>query len=180
MIGIWERVNILIFMLWVIVFAIVLIGKNYLIKWAKEHPVTMYYLLTFLISWGGLTIIAGGPNGISPNYAIKSFLPVYLITVAGPFISGLLMVGLYDGIKGYREFVSRLFKWRVHAKWYLAAIFVTPITVFSALLMLSFISPAFQPAIFGSEDSPVAASFGISEAGIIELFLFVLMLGRQY
>jgi len=32
MIGIWERINILIFMLWVIVFAIDLLGKNLGIK----------------------------------------------------------------------------------------------------------------------------------------------------
>ena len=30
----------------------------------KKHPVPTYYVLTFLISWGGILLVIGGPGEI--------------------------------------------------------------------------------------------------------------------
>ncbi|MBS1976597.1 MAG: CPBP family intramembrane metalloprotease [Bacteroidetes bacterium] len=146
-------------------------------KFIKEHAVTAYYVVTLLISWGGLVIMLGGMDQISPYRVNASFLPLYLVTVAGPIIAGILLTGLYDGINGYREFLSRLIKWRVETKWYVAALFIAPLTVFTTLFALSLFSPVFQPGILSSANNPIASSFGISGASKIELFLFVALLG---
>lgn len=151
---------------------------NYPKNVIKEYPIAAYYFVTLLISWGGLIIISGGLNQINPYQPSDTpFLYLYLVTVAGPCVAGLLLIGLYDGIKGYRAFLTRLFKWRVKAKWYILAFFIAPVTVFTSLIVLSLFDPDFLPGIFSSKENPVASAFGIAGANKLELFLFVLMIG---
>jgi membrane protease YdiL (CAAX protease family) len=142
-----------------------------------RNPVIAYYLVTFLISWGGLVLMLGGPDRISSQQTDFPFLPLYLITVAGPSIGGILLTGIFDGKRGYRDFISRLIKWRVKGIWYAAAVLIAPVTVFTTLLVLSLFSPAFVPGIFRAGENPVASAFGIPGGDKMTLFLFVLMLG---
>ena len=144
---------------------------------AMRHQVIAYYFVTFLISWGGLALMLGGPKSISSQSTNFPFLPLYLVTVAGPCIGGILLTGIFDGKKGYRDFVSRLIKWRVKGKWYAVAVLIAPVTVFTTLLVLSLFSPAFIPGIFRIGENPVATAFGIPGGNKMSLFLFVLMLG---
>jgi membrane protease YdiL (CAAX protease family) len=142
-----------------------------------EHPVATYYLVTFLISWGGLVLMLGGPDEITSQPTNAPFLPLYFVTVAGPSIAGILLTGLYSGEKGYREFFSRLFRWRVRVKWYVAALLIAPFTVFTTLLALSLFSPVFLPGIFSGGDNPVASMFGLPGTNKITLLFFVIMIG---
>ena len=146
-------------------------------SFATRHPVVAYYLVTFLISWAGLVILLGGPHRISSQLTEFHFLPLYLVTVAGPCIGGLLLTGIFDGRSGYRDFLYRLVKWRVKVIWYAAAVLIAPVTVFTTLFVLSFFSPVFVTGIFSDGDNPVATAFGISGDDRVTLLLFVVMLG---
>lgn len=150
---------------------------NHLKNLAKEHPVAIFYLVTFLISWGGLVLLLGGPDQITAQPTNVPFIPLYLITVSGPFLAGVLLTGIYNGTEGYRKFLTRLFKYRVKAEWYAIALLVAPVTVFTTLLTLWVFSPEFLPGIFTSGDSPVALSFGLAGSDKMTLVLFVLMIG---
>jgi len=143
----------------------------------KKHPLLTYYFVTFLISWGGGVVASGGPGQISSRKSDLPFLPLYFITVAGPMFASLLLTGLYNGKKGYRELLSRLFKWRVPAKWYAVVLLSAPVSVFAALFALTLSSPAFMPGIFSSGNNPVALAFGLPADNKIILLLFVLGLG---
>jgi uncharacterized protein len=148
-----------------------------MINWFKKHPVITYYFVTFLISWGGVVLISGGPGRISSRPGDIPFMSLYLMTVSGPFLASILLTGLYGGKKGYRELLSRLCKWRVPAKWYVVALFAAPLSVFAALFALTFISPVFMPGIFSSGDNPVALAFGLKSGDKIMFLLFVLGIG---
>jgi len=93
----------------------------------KKHPVLSYFALAFAISWGGVLLVIGGPGAIpgTAEEATKLFPAVYLVTVAGPSLAGLLLTGLAGGWTAFRELGSRLLKWRVGARWYAVAI-LTP------------------------------------------------------
>jgi uncharacterized protein len=143
----------------------------------KKYPVLIYYIVTFLISWGGLVLVLGGPKHISSQPSNLPFVPLYLVTVAGPILASLVLTGLYDGKWGYRELFSRLLKWRVPSRWYAAALLPAPLTVFAALFILTLFSPVFLPAIFSSGNHPVASLFGLAEGDKISLMLFVFVLG---
>ena len=120
---------------------------------------------------------SGGPGQISSRKSDLPFLPLYFITVAGPMFASLLLTGLCDGKKGYHELLSRLFKWRVPAKWYAVVLLAAPVSVFIALFALTLSSPAFMPGIFSSGNNPVALAFGLPADNKIIFLLFVLGLG---
>ena len=70
--------------------------KSRIITLFKKHPLLTYYLVTFLLSWGGVVLISGGPGQISSKPGDVPFLPLYFITVAGPMLASLLLTGLYN------------------------------------------------------------------------------------
>lgn len=139
----------------------------------RRYPVPVYFGLTFVLSWGGMLLAigsAGGMRGTTPA-SDPRFAWAVMAMLAGPSVIGLLMTALVEGRTGLREFVSRLLMWRVGARWYAVAVLTAPITMAAALMALSFISPAFLPGIFISDDKAslllVSLAVGVS-AGVFE------------
>src|SRR5829696_2620000 len=64
----------------------------------KSHPVLSYFVLAFAISWGGILPIIGGVGAIpgTAEETTELFPAVYLVTVAGPSLAGLLLTGLLE------------------------------------------------------------------------------------
>jgi membrane protease YdiL (CAAX protease family) len=128
----------------------------------KSHPVLSYFVLAFAISWGGILPIIGGVGAIpgTAEQTTKLFPAVYLVTVAGPSLAGLLLTGLTGGWTAFRELGSRLLKWRVGARWYAVALLTTPLTVMATLLSLSLISPEFLPGFLTTSVKASLLQFG--------------------
>jgi len=147
------------------------------VKTLNKYPIASYYLLTLLISWGGLVLMVGGPEYVSSQPSQTPFLPLYLITVAGPFLAGIILTGLINGKEGYRNLFHRLLKWRLRTKWYMAIIFIPLITVFTALFALTIVSPIYTPGIFSEGTNPIAVTFGLPDNDKMMLVLFVVMIG---
>jgi membrane protease YdiL (CAAX protease family) len=114
---------------------------------------------------------------MSPHETNPPFLPLYFVTIAGPSIAGILLTYFYDGTKGMRIFLAQLFKWRVQPRWYVIALFIAPVTVFTTLLILFLVSPVFLPGIFSTGNNHLASMFGLAGSSKLTLLLFVLMLG---
>jgi hypothetical protein len=114
----------------------------------KSHSVLTYYVLVFAISWGGFLLV-GGPGFLSgTNWKTDPlFLFAVWLMVTGPPVAGILLTGLVRGNAGLRELLSRLLKWRVGVRWYVAALLVAPLLQAAILFGLSRISPVFLPAI---------------------------------
>lgn len=110
----------------------------------KRHSVLTYFIITFIISWGGF-ILAIGPSGFTNTnvWQESSFGYVVLSMLTGPSIAGLLMISLIDGKSGFRKFFSRLFRWRVGMKWYAMALLPAPALSLLTLWLLSISSPFF-------------------------------------
>jgi uncharacterized protein len=136
----------------------------------KRHPVLSYFVLAFAISWGGILPIIGGVGAIpgTAEQTTKLFPAVYLVTVAGPSLAGLLLTGLTGGWTGFRELGSRLLKWRVGARWYAVALLTTPLTVMATLLSLSLISPEFLPGFLATSVKASMLQFGfVASVGLL-------------
>ncbi|HPL14492.1 MAG TPA: CPBP family glutamic-type intramembrane protease [Candidatus Aminicenantes bacterium] len=129
----------------------------------KNHPVLIYYFLVFLISWGGILVLIGGPGNIpgTKEQAEKLFVPALLIMFSGPFVSGLLMSFLVDGKEGLRKLLLRLGQWRVKARWYAVAVLTGPLLVAAVLFMLSIFNKAFLPGIVTTQNVPASLLFGL-------------------
>jgi membrane protease YdiL (CAAX protease family) len=132
-----------------------------------KHPVVTCFVLTFLISWGGILVVLGPGAFTGATEPTDVQLPfVYLAMFAGPAVAGLLLTGVASGKAGFRDLLSRLLTWRVAARWYAVALLAAPLLMMAVLLPLSLTSPGFLPGIFASDDKASLLLMGIA-AGVM-------------
>ena len=132
-----------------------------------RHPVVTYFVLTFLISWGGILVVLGPGAFTGATVPTEALLPlVFLAMFAGPSVAGILMTGLVDGKAGFHDLRSRLLKWRVGVRWYVVALLTAPLVATAVLLPLSFSFAGFLPALFASDDKASLLVFGLA-AGLM-------------
>lgn len=120
----------------------------------KRHPVLTYFALTFAISWGDILLVIGGAGGVPGTPEQFERLMPFAIPamLGGPSVAGLLLTGLVDGRAGFRALLSRLFSWRVGARWYAVALLTAPLVFGAVLLALTLTSPVFLPGILTTSD----------------------------
>lgn len=121
------------------------------LRLAKNLPLLAYYLLVFLISWGGVLLAVGpqGFAGINISYDTQ-LMVVGSIIGFGPLIAGLMMIGLLYGRAGFRDLWARLRKWRVHWSWYAVALLTGPVLSLLVLQVLGL-----RPAI-ATDPNPIS------------------------
>jgi membrane protease YdiL (CAAX protease family) len=137
----------------------------------KRYQVLIYFILVFVISWGGILLIVG-PGGL-PTTAerLESLgMAVYMAMLAGPGLAGILLTGLVHGRKGFRELFSRLFKWRVGARWYAIALLMAPLLITAILLVLSLFSTEFFLRVFASDGKTQILLTGILMGLLVGIF----------
>ena len=128
----------------------------------QKRPVLNYFILTFIISWGGVLVL-GAPYGMptTSEQSAKVWPIVFIPYFLGPSIAGLLMTGLVSGRAGFRALLARLLKWRVGIRWYAVALLTAPLLVALIGFFLSLGSKDFLPAIVTAEDKVGMVLMGI-------------------
>jgi len=122
----------------------------------RKNSVAAYFALTFAISWGGVFGMVGPGGFPGTPEQFQKLLPIAVVAmIAGPSIAGLLLIGLVRGRAGFREFSSRLLKWRVGPRWYAEALLIAPALMMTVLFALSSFSREFLP---GLVVSPIRAA----------------------
>lgn len=140
-------------------------------NFSKMHPVLTYFGLTFIFTWGCMAIaIYPGGFPITDEQFERAGALVYMAMLVGPSGASLLLTGLFEGRAGFRELFSRLARWRVGIRWYAVALLTAPILITTILLVLSRISPEFQPAIFISGDKTALVLSSIAAGLAVGLF----------
>ena len=134
----------------------------------KRHSLPIYFALTFIISWGSLILLSGGPSGFPSTKEqferlLRLFIPAVL---AGPSLAGILLTGLVGGRAGFRELLSRLLRWRVGVRWYAVALLTAPLVLTAELLALSLSSQTFLPGLFSTNDKASRLVMGLV-AGLV-------------
>ena len=133
----------------------------------KKYPVLTFYIVVFVISWGGF-FIAVGPT---TRMAVGAIPPIAILSmVAGPIVGGLLLTGLVDGRAGFGEFWARLCKWRVSARWYTVALLTAPLVIAAVLFALSLASPLFLPGIVTADNKVAYLLFNLWVALMAGIF----------
>jgi len=137
----------------------------------KKHPVITYCALTFAISWGGILMLIG-PGGILGTKEVSEVqLPfVYVATLAGPSMAGILLTGFVHGRAGFRDLLSRLLKWRVGIRWYAVGLLTAPLLFAAVLLVLSLLNPEYLPGIFISDNQASLMLSGIVVGLLVGIF----------
>ncbi len=133
----------------------------------EGHPLPIYFILVFIISWGAILILVG-PNGL-PAPA-DQIVVLGLAMLLGPGIAGLLLTGLATGRVGFPELLSRLLIWRAGTRWYIVALLTAPLSTTVVLFALSFFSPGFAPGVLTSVDKVGLVGMGIIAGFIVGFF----------
>jgi uncharacterized protein len=133
-----------------------------MLKQIRRYPITSYLVLTFVLSWGSVIILADGVPGPQTPDAELSLAIIAML--AGPAAAGPLMIGLVHGRSGMRALGARMRRWRVPTRWYALALLTAPITVFASLLALAPFSREFVPGIFTTADITSLALFALAAA----------------
>ncbi len=119
----------------------------------NRYPVLTYFILTFIFTWGcmALAVYPGGFPITEEQFETAGAL-VYVAMLVGPSGAAVLLIGLLDGRSGFRELLSRLFRWKVNARWVVVALLTAPLVITGLLLGLSLVSSEFQPALFTADN----------------------------
>ena len=109
--------------------------------------------MAFAISWVGI-LLSFGQNGLhifqgqdvlAGKYSSQLIL-IWLSMLAGPSLSGIFLTATIDGKRGLKLLLRLILKWKVHIKWYCAALLVFPAILLLIFYSLSFVSGRFYPA----------------------------------
>lgn len=128
----------------------------------ERFPIASYFVLAYLISWGGSFAI-GGPKFLRGDaLGLEDILLMGPLVLAGPFIAGVVMTYVVDGRTGIRDLFSRMLQWQVGLRWYAAALLVFPFLILGVLWGLT--------AIVSKNFTPGFIAFGIL-AGLLAGFI---------
>lgn len=122
-------------------------------SFVRRHPVPAFYVLTFVISWGGVAAIMG----VAP-------VPMAVaVTVGpvGPALASVLLTGLLEGKAGLRRLGARLRRWRVGARWYSVALVTGPLVMAATFAAVSLAFPGYYSGF-----TTVGDMVGVALAGI--------------
>jgi len=88
-------------------------------NWIKKHPLLAFFVLAYALSW-----MVEIPLALEAQGMIQAGIPfsLHYLAAYGPMLSALIVTGLIGGIRGLRELLSRMAKWKVNPGWWLVAV----------------------------------------------------------
>lgn len=85
--------------------------KNNFLGWIKRNDVWVFFVLVFALTWP--RGIAGTPYSQGSISEPPSTILNVLYFIGTPLVAAILVVALTRGRQGLKEWVGRLFRWRV-------------------------------------------------------------------
>ena len=116
--------------------------KNFI----NKNPFLVFCIMVFTISWGVLLLIAG-PDGFPVSE--QQVVTLGMAILIGTSVTGVILSSVTSGFK---NLLSRLFKWRIGLGWYLVALLIAPLATILTVSLLSIFSAEFFPNIFNSNE----------------------------
>lgn len=98
-----------------------------------KKPVTLFLLVTFLISWSIIILYSLGQAELITFQLPKIFL--ILFAQFGPLFSVLILVGLFQGKQSLKNLFKRTINFKVGLSWFLFVIFLYPIIFLFSFLI---------------------------------------------
>lgn len=86
----------------------------------KRHPLLLFFVLAFALTWPLLIAEALGSRGI---LSFRLPFPFLLFMAYGPTIAALLVTGFNEGRHGIAALLKQFLRWPVGIQWFLIAIF---------------------------------------------------------
>jgi membrane protease YdiL (CAAX protease family) len=96
--------------------------------WMKKQQLFVFFILTFVITWGiGAFAILLPAQFRNLFGEISDTHPLYYFAVAAPTISATLLVLVLGGSSGLVDLYKRLIRWRFGIRWYALVLIGLPV-----------------------------------------------------
>lgn len=102
----------------------------------SRHPLASFFVLANALSWIAWTPYVLSHNGLGVwDFSFPSVLGTSQITgmlpgaYLGPITAALLVTAITGGLAGLRQWGARLWRWRVHWRWYAIALIGVPVAL---------------------------------------------------
>jgi len=126
-----------------------------------RHPATIYFVVTFAISWTGALSIAARAFMRGESLPKMTGLMMFPIMLLGPCLAGIALTGILRGANGLKELLTQMRQIRL--AWWYAGLLIPPTLILTVLLVLkTCVSPAYSPNRFF-----IGVAFGVI-AGFVE------------
>jgi membrane protease YdiL (CAAX protease family) len=121
--------------------------------WIRSHRIGSFFLLTYAISWSlDAAVLVLGVDPSWTRWIVSGFL-----SALGPAIAaGVVLSVSGDGL---RDWLGRVVHWRVHPKWYAAAVGIPVIVALGSGAVLQLVGGPVEFASFAFD--PVSLGIGI-------------------
>lgn len=87
-----------------------------------------FLLMTFGLAWGIFALLIFFTKPIEQIFGeLSSHHPLFMLAVYAPAIAAFIIVTYYTGLKGLRQYLSRLWLWRCSAAWAAFLLFGIPL-----------------------------------------------------
>ncbi len=138
----------------------------------QKRPLIAYFVLAFVISWGGVFLAGGGASGMPKTpEEFSGQLPIFIPSLlAGPSLGCILVTALTSGRAGFRDLGARVSNVRAGFRWYAAALLTAPLVWSVQLLALALFSTAFVPAMLAAEDKASLLIMGVGSGLVVGFF----------
>lgn len=116
------------------------------LAWVKRHPLSAYFVLSYLIPWGGSFAVAGIARLRGDAISTGQYLLVFLMMLLGPSLAGILLTAFLEGRAGLHHLRARMGKWQVAPQWFAVAMLTNPLVILVVLFALSvWLAPDYRP-----------------------------------
>lgn len=114
----------------------------------KKQSVLIYFILVFLISWGGSFLLVG-PKFLRGEVMDLTDIGLMAIPMlGGPFFAGLGMIYLVENKEGLTELFSRMGNWRTERRWYGPLVIFPTLLLIVSLILSVLVDAELAPALF--------------------------------
>ena len=133
-----------------------------MINWIRSQPVASYFLMVYLIAWGGSILGIGSKFQGDEILSLGDVVPAAVAMLGAPFLVGITWTYICDGRPGMRDLWARMTKWKVPLRWYAVAL-IFPLLILFVQIPLSILGMPELTPIFFKIGIPIGLMAGFLE-----------------
>ncbi len=129
----------------------------------RRRPLVCYFALAYAFAWGWWL-----PLAFAHRIVVVGMTPTHFPGLLGPLLAAFIVTGVTRGRDGIVDLLARMIRWRVRARWYLAAL--SPLAFFAIAAALARATGGDWPDLAG-----LGMFGGLPEIGVVGVWAAMIL-----